>query len=189
MPMQNTKQNGRKSAFGRLGANIVENAPSFPGVLEVVHSITGRMRVKIPSMKGNRTLAESIIKAISPVRGIRKISANTLLGTLLVEYDPAVLTPVIVVSALSYCFGFDAEIHSRKSVFAREVSTIGSAFNEAVLQRTHGVFDLRAIMMLLLILQILKTIPFFNKKAGLPNLPSFPINLLWWLFQSINNNK
>ena len=79
-------------------------APSFQGVLEVKHSIAGRMRVRIPSMKSNRAIAERIVKTLSGVGGIRKISANPMLGTVLVEYDAKTLSPVIVVSALTYCF-------------------------------------------------------------------------------------
>mgnify|MGYP000017748937 FL=1 len=162
-------------------------APSFQGVLEVKHSIAGRMRVRIPSMKSNRAIAERIVKTLSGVGGIRKISANPMLGTVLVEYDAKTLSPVIVVSALTYCFDFEAQVKSRKSLLASELTTIGYAFNQALMQRTKGLFDLRALMTILLILQLLKTVPILRRTFKIQTTtPSFPTNLLWWLFQSVN---
>ncbi len=173
-----------------LPALLAQKPPSFAGVLEVVHSIPGRIRVKIPSTKGVPVLSDNIVKAMSPVRGVKKISANALLGTFLIEYDSAVLSPTIVVSALTYCFNFEGEMRARKSILAKELSTVGFALNQALLSRTKGILDIRAAITLLLVFQLVKSIPIVRRKLGLQASPTyFPINLIWWLFQSVSHSR
>ena len=155
-----------------------------------MHSIPGRIRVKIPSTKGVPVLSDNIVKAMSPVRGVKKISANALLGTFLIEYDSAVLSPTIVVSALTYCFNFEGEMRARKSILAKELSTVGFALNQALLSRTKGILDIRAAITLLLVFQLVKSIPIVRRKLGLQASPTyFPINLIWWLFQSVSHSR
>lgn len=182
-------QTTRNSATEGLADAFTTRAPSFHGVLEVVHSISGRMRVKIPAMKADTVLASHILKALSPVKGIREITANPMLGTLLIKYDPYVLTPVIVVSALTYCFDFESALKARKSILVREFSAIGFALNQAVLQRSRGIFDIKAIMTLLLLFQLATAIPFVKRKFGLTQTASLPINIIWWLYQSLGAGK
>lgn len=166
--------------------------PSFAGVLEVKHYISGRLRVRIPSMKGDSRLAEYIVKALSPVRGIDEVSANPLLGTALVKFDETLLSPEIVITALSHCFDFGAAIKSRRSIFGNELKLFRFSLDQAVMQKTLGLFDLRSAVSLLLMFQLARGLskwrrgaPVFNGNDKQP----FPIALVWWLLQTIGHER
>lgn len=55
----------------------------------VVHAIPGRIRIKLPELRENPTLAGEIRQRLSPLRGIRQVEANPLTASLLVVYDPS----------------------------------------------------------------------------------------------------
>jgi len=61
--------------------------------LSVVHAIPGRLRVKIPTLKGNEELARAIPEWLGGVPGIQRGEASALTGSVLVLYDPEHLTP------------------------------------------------------------------------------------------------
>jgi hypothetical protein len=62
---------------------------------EVVHHIAGRMRIRIPMAKREAALMESIRNSIKNFRGVREVSANPSLGTLLIRYDPVLFEEAI----------------------------------------------------------------------------------------------
>src|SRR5919109_2264942 len=69
--------------------------------IKVVHAIPGRVRVKIAQLRDNPEFAREIRERLSGVRGIRRIEANPLTGSLLVLYDPGELTSLESLLALS----------------------------------------------------------------------------------------
>jgi Heavy metal associated domain 2 len=69
--------------------------------IKLVHSIPGRVRVKIAQLRDNPEFAREIYQGLSGVRGIRRIKANPLTGSLLVLYDPEEMTALESLFALS----------------------------------------------------------------------------------------
>ncbi len=174
----------------REGEILKDMLPSFSGVLEVKHYIKGRLRVKIPAIKGSAQTAEFMEKALSPIAGMKSVSVNPLLGTVLLEFDEAALSPEIVITALSRCFNFDAAVKNRKSILGKELKLFRFAIDQAVLKKTCGILDIRSAMSLLLIFQLIRGIA--SWRMGSLQQPQtkkspFPISLVWWLFQSIDN--
>ncbi len=55
----------------------------------VVHHIPGRMRVKLPFLKGYESSAEQIKELISPITGINQIDFNPITGSAVITYDAA----------------------------------------------------------------------------------------------------
>ena len=163
--------------------------PSFSGVLEVKHYIKGRLRVKIPAIKGNAQTAEFMEKALSPITGMKSVSVNPLLGTVLLKFDEAALSPEIVITALSRCFNFDAAVKNRKSILGKELKLFRFAIDQAVLKKTCGILDIRSAMSLLLIFQLIRGVAMWRRGSMQQpqTKPPFPISLVWWLFQSIDN--
>lgn len=90
--------------------------PSFAGILEVVHTLPGRIRLKIPSLKRNIVGAENFKQRITRLNGIRNVDINLFLGTVLIQYDPQLLTPTLVVAAASHCFEFQDALRNKKSI-------------------------------------------------------------------------
>ena len=174
----------------REGEILKDMLPSFSGVLEVKHYIKGRLRVKIPAIKGSAQTAEFMEKALSPIAGMKSVSVNPLLGTVLLKFDEAALSPEIVITALSRCFNFDAAVKNRKSILGKELKLFRFAIDQAVLKKTCGILDIRSAMSLLLIFQLIRGIASWRMgslQQPQTKKPPFPVSLVWWLFQSIDN--
>lgn len=59
--------------------------------VHVSHFVPGRLRLKSYELRRNRALADEINRTLEQVTGVRQVRINTLTGSLLVEYDPAVM--------------------------------------------------------------------------------------------------
>lgn len=64
-----------------------------------VHHLPGRLRIRIPGLKRNAVMAQSLRDTLCRIRGIQSVDANLLTGSLLVYYDPAVSNASAVLSA------------------------------------------------------------------------------------------
>ena len=53
----------------------------------VVHHVRGRIRVKMPSAKGNQHFLERVQQSLLPVAGVRNVVINHATGSLVVQYD------------------------------------------------------------------------------------------------------
>jgi copper chaperone CopZ len=58
-----------------------------------VHNVPGRMRVKIPVLRNNKSKVLEIQETLSLLEGVEEISANTVTGSIVVNYDPDALKP------------------------------------------------------------------------------------------------
>lgn len=56
-----------------------------------VHALTGRLRIKIPGLKGNPMRAQEIESQFTLMTGMQQVSANPVTGSLLFIYDPHLL--------------------------------------------------------------------------------------------------
>jgi glycosyltransferase A (GT-A) superfamily protein (DUF2064 family) len=55
-----------------------------------VHSVPGRLRVRIPAAKGQPTTAEKLADRLNALEGITSVAANPVTGSILIRYDTAV---------------------------------------------------------------------------------------------------
>jgi copper chaperone CopZ len=53
-----------------------------------MHSIPGRLRVKIPAIKGHPEKAKTVQALLRDLDGIESIRANTVTGSVVVKYEP-----------------------------------------------------------------------------------------------------
>ena len=53
----------------------------------VIHAIPGRMRLRIPSLKGNEDLARPLREHLSSIPGVAHVEANPVTGSVLVVHD------------------------------------------------------------------------------------------------------
>lgn len=58
-----------------------------------VHWLPGRIRVRLPGLRGHPVRAGRLVTALAGSAGIRQVVAGTDTGSLLIIYDPAVLSP------------------------------------------------------------------------------------------------
>ena len=56
----------------------------------VAHHVRGRIRLKLPSAKGDPRALQEIKQSIAPLHGVRKVDLNTAAGSVVVHYDSTV---------------------------------------------------------------------------------------------------
>ena len=69
---------------------------------QYVHHVPGRLRVRVPSIKGNLAEASSLEKRIRAQRGVKNVQTSSLTGSVLVHYDPATAS-VFTLSQIMLC--------------------------------------------------------------------------------------
>ena len=160
--------------------DISKQVVSFSGVLEVVHSLPGRLRLKMPSLRGRPQALAKFATSLRRLEGIVAVTTTPTLGTALVRYDAAKLTPSLVVAASTHGFDFETAIRSHRSLVGGELHALHYAVNQAVLRRSGGVFDLPALMTLLLLGLFVRGL------FGTRGSKASPLAVLWWLHQSLS---
>jgi hypothetical protein len=76
-------------------APIVAGAGDRPAALEfdLVHHLPGRLRLRSGVLKGNARASEEARRHLAQISGVTSASANPLTGSVLLEYDPNVISP------------------------------------------------------------------------------------------------
>src|SRR5215831_6831544 len=59
--------------------------------IQIVHFLPGRVRVKLPRLKGNAFLAGEIEHTLTALQGICHVETSTMTGSVLVLYEPHLL--------------------------------------------------------------------------------------------------
>lgn len=160
--------------------NAQQQIVSFSGVLEVVHALPGRMRLRMPSLRARARALAEFATSLKRLEGIQDVTVNPVLGTALVRYDAAKLTPSLVVAAATHGFDFETAVRNHQSLVGGELRALHYAFNQAIMQRTGGVLDLPALMTVLLIVTFVRGIT----GRGGPKVS--PLAVLWWLHRSLS---
>ena len=74
--------------MGRHSAGGNEGIGAMMPVLEYIHAIHGRMRVKVPEVKRSKRFARRIEGWLGSFDGIREVRANPVTGNVLILHDP-----------------------------------------------------------------------------------------------------
>jgi hypothetical protein len=59
--------------------------------IQIVHFLPGRVRVKLPRLKGNASLAGEVERTLTALEGIHHVETSTTTGSVLVLYEPHLL--------------------------------------------------------------------------------------------------
>ena len=70
------------------------------GVSPYLHVLDGRLRIKIPQMKGAPQRARAVEQWLLGLAGVTNVTANPLTGNVLVLFTPAVISQHDIVTAL-----------------------------------------------------------------------------------------
>lgn len=100
-----------------------------------VHSVPGRMRVKIPHMKRNQSTAEELQTVLNQIEGIDSTALNTLTGSVVINYDVRLIGPNRILSALKDKGYVDPSqaIVTNDEVIESAVSKAGGVLGKALL--------------------------------------------------------
>lgn len=113
-----------------------------------VHALNGRLRLKIPELKGNSLKAQEIEQQFNLMTGIRQMTANPVTGSLLFIYDPHLLKQeeiCAVLRELGYFrdhsgghFGLLDSAAGTHGVVEKITTTLASGLMEVALTRLVG---------------------------------------------------
>jgi copper chaperone CopZ len=99
-----------------------------------LHELPGRLRVKIPMLKRNETAAQKVQTFLEEVTGISSASANALTGSVVIKFDPRVISSREIVTILTQEGYIDlAKIIAGKPHNADGFSKIGALASRALL--------------------------------------------------------
>lgn len=153
--------------------------PSFRGIVEVKHKLNGRIRFKIPGLKGNKLGFDELKSQLNKIENIYDVEANHITASLLIKHTENI-EPTLIVGILIKLLGLEKETQNPpQALFTREFKNMKKSVSLAVNEKTYGIFDLKSLMFLLFISLGTKKI-LENPKVG-PNGFSF----LWWGFAMI----
>jgi hypothetical protein len=172
--------------------------------MQIVHYLPGRVRVKLPRLKGSASLAAEVERTLAALEGVCHVETSTTTGSVLVLYEPRLLASldleaVGALRELAHMLGLSFEdgdrdllrhwVHAAANGTgprAETPTTLGStitgffdAVNAGVTQITNGWGDLQTLVPL--------TLAFLGLRSLLltDNLP-FPTwyDYLWFAFST-----
>jgi Heavy metal associated domain 2 len=168
--------------------------------IQLVHFLPGRVRVKLPRLKGNASLAGEIERTLTALQGIRHVETSTTTGSVLVLYEPRLpasldLEAVGSLMELAHTLGLsfedvDADVLQHwlytvangtraetPTALGNNITAFFDNVNTGVTQVTRGWGELRTLVPLTLAFLGLRSLLFTD------NLP-FPTwyDYLWFAF-------
>lgn len=144
------------------------NLPSFMGVIEVKHSIEGRIRLYIPLLKKDKSSSEILLNQLGRVESIKHIEINNITGSLTIIYDKDKIEPSLLIGVIAKLLQLEGELLRKKeSLVTRELGNMKEAVNLAIYNKTKGLLDMKAIYIIAVLFFALRGIKLMPK--ALPN--------------------
>jgi hypothetical protein len=163
---------GRKNAPSRV------RLPSFPGILETVSALPGRVRFRTPAIIGQPAAASGVQERLGGLEGVQSAEASAVTGSVLLRYDDKQVDPMILFAAVIRLLGLEQHIgKAPRSSVGRHIREAGAALNQAVHERTGGVIDLWTGLPLVLVALGIRNVLTRNGQLGWP--------LLWWAYMAM----
>jgi Heavy metal associated domain 2 len=119
----------------------------------VLHHVPGRMRLRVPTARGDAGMLDQIRQALMPLSGVRNIHTNPGIGTIVIEYVPT-LHPQFAVAltrhaeergALRIENAFSANLGTYESVIDKSIERVTDQINQRVQALTGNAVNLKEV--------------------------------------------
>ena len=87
-PESEVRAGDAEASTSKAGATAKPSRRTNRPKLQIAHQVRGRIRMKVPSAKGNPEQLEGYREALSVIPGIEKIEVNPDTGSIVLLYDP-----------------------------------------------------------------------------------------------------
>ncbi len=160
--------------------------PRVRGKFEVLHTMPGRIRFRIPMLEGqDNEVIGAVKKELIRLPEINRVEVNPVSGSLVLDYNSEKINPSIICGILLKLLGLEDALDARpQSIAQKELNLIGTSLNRQVYNSTAGIFDLTsALALTIFVLGLYKII--LQQDRNAPG----GFSLLWWayiIFQSGN---
>jgi hypothetical protein len=91
----------RRNEWAALGPAVVFRQDGSMPRASVAHHVPGRMRLRSPALKRDVFAITDLRSRFAEFSGVTSITANPCTGSILLEYDPAIVAPNELVEALA----------------------------------------------------------------------------------------
>ena len=139
--------------------------------LQIAHQVPGRVRMKIPSAKGNPELLQEIGSAFGQIPGIERIKVNPVTGSVVLHYDKeqhdefhgglqrhyrrsghnGIRPPDTEIDTLAHKIEDQAEFLAEHSKGARAIVDFCKKLDRDIKTASHNNLDLKLILALAII--------------------------------------
>ena len=156
-----------------------KNLPHIRGKFEVIHTLPGRIRFRIPMLEGqDPEVIDSIEKELKRLPEINSIDLNPISGSLVLDYHDEEISAAIICGILLKLLGLEQDLDAQpQSLIQKELNLIGNSLNRQVYNSSAGIFDLTSALSLsIFALGMYKIIVQRDR-----NTPS-GFSLLWWAY-------
>jgi hypothetical protein len=106
-----------------------------------VHSVNGRLRIKIPELKGNPMKAQEIENRFDLMTGMQQVSANPITGSLLFIYDPHLLKQEEIFAVLKE-LGYFPDHSGRETSFLSSASATNGVVEKVTATLASGLMEI-----------------------------------------------
>jgi hypothetical protein len=72
----------------------------------VLHATNGRVRVKVPALKGSSAMADAVAARLRTIEGVNRVYASPTTGSVVVYYTRGVASSEAILGALQRAAGF-----------------------------------------------------------------------------------
>ncbi|HJO95194.1 MAG TPA: hypothetical protein QF753_17490 [Victivallales bacterium] len=168
------------SSVGSILKRKKSSLPSFKNIIEVAHSIDGRVRFIIPSVCHNPEHKKTLENELLKIDGISLIRVSKITGSLLVCFDESKISTFIIFSSVVHLLNLDIDLTNVEGSLTKEAVLIKDSLNRGIYEKTNGILDLKSTVILSLF--ILATGTFISKKVKTTSRMTF----LWWLYNSLH---
>jgi hypothetical protein len=152
--------------------------------IQTSHLLPGRVRFHIPLYKGNQKGLDSAIVQIRKIEGVSNAHANSISGSVLIQFDESKLQADLLFAALIRLLGLEKEIE-RTPVpkLNKEISEIYKSINQAVYAKTNGILDVKTAVALIIAATGVYRI-FAERSISMPAT----LTMIWWAYNSFTSN-
>ncbi len=156
----------------------------FRGVVEVLHSIPGRVRFSVPSIRDNEDACHQLEKQLLKADAIQQIRVNPLTGTILILFNPEKIDLATLTGVLVKLLGLEEAIEERpESFLGKEITAVLDSLNRSIYESTNGMADLNSMVATTFL-----SMGLFALLRGSRALPA-GISLLFWAYNTSMQQK
>ncbi|MEW6529527.1 MAG: HMA2 domain-containing protein [Thermodesulfobacteriota bacterium] len=153
---------------------------SFSGPVETISNLPGRTRFRISAIAGREAARNLLIESLQKIKGVTSVEVNLISGSVLIHYEPEVITPEILFAVIIKLLDLESEFLSTpEPIIAKEFREIGASLNRTVYELTGGLVDFRTLLVISL---AVFGICMFRKDPARAIPGGF--TLLWWAYRS-----
>jgi len=99
-----------------------------------LHDVPGRLRIKIPNLRRNLSLAQELVPLLNSLCGVQSATANTVTGSITVHYDPEIISSSSILTFLAGEKYIDlAKAITSEQHMEKAISRVGQAASKALL--------------------------------------------------------